>query len=173
MTPENTGTDKEFGKTRRSSDCDTTNHPRNRSALKKLGKELGLTGPQLILMRSIKELGEVTIRELSNNTNMSQATATTILDRLERNGYVKRVRSMSDKRKVHAYLTDEGKAILEKAPLPLQDNFIDQFHQLEEWEQSLLLSSVQRLSSMMNAESYDVAPVLEIGSITKNEQPAP
>ncbi|EGU58580.1 MarR family transcriptional regulator, partial [Vibrio nigripulchritudo ATCC 27043] len=37
----------------------------------------------------------------------------------------------------------------------------------------LLLSSVQRLSSMMNAESYDVAPVLEIGSITKNEQPAP
>ncbi|EGU60829.1 MarR family transcriptional regulator, partial [Vibrio nigripulchritudo ATCC 27043] len=99
---------------------------------KKLGKELGLTGPQLLLMRSIKELGEVTIRELSNNTNMSQATATTILDRLERNGYVKRVRSVSDKRKVHAYLTDEGKAILEKAPLPLQDNFIDQFHKLEE-----------------------------------------
>lgn len=138
---------------------------------KKLGKELGLTGPQLILMRSIRELGEVTIRELSNNTNMSQATATTILDRLERNGYVERKRSVSDKRKVHAYLTNEGNEILEKAPLPLQDNFIDQFHKLDEWEQSLLLSSVQRISSMMNAESYDVAPVLELGSITKNEQP--
>lgn len=74
---------------------------------KKLNKDAGLTGPQLILMRSIHDLGEqVTIRELAVHTNMSQGTATTILDRLERNGYVQRVRSNSDKRKVHAHLTD-------------------------------------------------------------------
>ncbi|CSD25054.1 transcriptional regulator MarR family protein [Vibrio cholerae] len=72
---------------------------------KKLNKDAGLTGPQLILMRSIHDLGEqVTIRELAVHTNMSQGTATTILDRLERNGYVQRVRSNSDKRKVHAQL---------------------------------------------------------------------
>lgn len=76
---------------------------------KKLNKEAGLTGPQLILMRSIHELGEqVTIRELAVHTNMSQGTATTILDRLERNGYVLRVRSNSDKRKVHAHLPMMG-----------------------------------------------------------------
>ncbi len=136
---------------------------------KKLSKESGLTGPQLILMRSIRELGEVTIRSLANHTNMSQATATTILDRLERNGYVLRQRNQTDKRKVHAHLTDAGKEILQKSPLPLQENFINQFQELEEWEQSLLLSSVQRISSMMNAENYDVAPLLEIGSITKSE----
>ena len=61
---------------------------------KKLSKESGLTGPQLILMRSIRELGEVTIRQLSDHTNMSQATATTILDRLERNELVQRVRAV-------------------------------------------------------------------------------
>lgn len=60
--------------------------------------------------------------------------------------------------------------MLNKAPLPLQDNFISQFQQLEEWEQSLLLSSVQRISSMMNAEHLDVAPVLAVGSITKTEE---
>lgn len=136
---------------------------------KKLSKESGLTGPQLILMRSIKELGEVTIRQLSNHTNMSQATATTILDRLERNELVKRVRSSQDKRKVHAYLTEKGEELLRGAPTPLQQNFINKFQKLEEWEQSLLLSSVQRISSMMNAEDIDVAPVLELGSITKPE----
>jgi len=136
---------------------------------KKLSKNAGLTGPQLILMRSIQELGEVTIRELSKHTNMSQATATTILDRLERNGYVQRIRSVSDKRKVHAHLTDEGLKLLADAPQPLQQDFVERFRKLEEWEQSLLLSSVQRLSSMMNAENYDVAPMLEIGSITKAE----
>ncbi|CAM2949122.1 MULTISPECIES: MarR family winged helix-turn-helix transcriptional regulator [Vibrio] len=136
---------------------------------KRLSKESGLTGPQLILMRSIRELGEVTIRELSNHTNMSQATATTILDRLERQELVTRVRSVQDKRKVHAHLTDKGIAVLEQAPMPLQQNFINKFQRLEEWEQSLLLSSVQRISSMMNAEDIDVAPVLELGSITKPE----
>ncbi|WP_425666912.1 MarR family winged helix-turn-helix transcriptional regulator [Vibrio tubiashii] len=136
---------------------------------KKLSKESGLTGPQLILMRSIKELGEVTIRQLSDHTNMSQATATTILDRLERNGLVQRVRSVKDKRKVHAHLTEKGQALLLEAPTPLQQSFITKFQRLEEWEQSLLLSSVQRISSMMNAEDIDVAPVLELGSITKPE----
>jgi len=136
---------------------------------KKLNKEVGLTGPQLILMRSIEELGEMTIRALSNHTNMSQATATTILDRLERNGYVQRIRSLEDKRKVHPHLTAAGKALLEKAPQPLQESFIAQFRQLKEWEQSLLLSSVQRLSAMMNAEKIEVAPMLELGSITKEE----
>ncbi|WP_038177295.1 MULTISPECIES: MarR family winged helix-turn-helix transcriptional regulator [Vibrio] len=136
---------------------------------KKLSKESGLTGPQLILMRSIRELGEVTIRQLSDHTNMSQATATTILDRLERNGLVQRVRSNKDKRKVHAHLTEKGNVLLSQAPMPLQQSFITKFQHLEEWEQSLLLSSVQRISSMMNAEEYDVAPVLEIGSITQPE----
>ncbi|QMV14362.1 MarR family winged helix-turn-helix transcriptional regulator [Vibrio spartinae] len=136
---------------------------------KKLSKIAGLTGPQLILMRSIEQLGEVTIRELSRNTNMSQATATTILDRLERNGYVRRVRSVTDKRKVHAHLTEFGLELLHKAPQPLQDNFVSQFQQLEEWEQTLLLSSIQRLSAMMKADNIDVAPMLEIGSILNHE----
>lgn len=132
---------------------------------KKLNKISGLTGPQLILMRAIRELGEVTIRQLANHTNMSQATATAILDRLERNGYVERVRSKEDKRKVHAHLTADGERILKQAPMPLQENFISEFQKLEDWEQSLLLSSVQRISSMMSAEQIDVSPILELGSI--------
>ncbi|EAR55806.1 putative transcription regulator, MarR family protein [Photobacterium sp. SKA34] len=138
---------------------------------RKLNKNAGLTGPQLVLMRAIKASGEeVTIRQLSNNTNMSQATATTILDRLEKRGLVVRQRSQLDKRKVHAHLTEDGLTLLEKAPLPLQDSFISQYQELDDWEQSLLLSSVQRISTMMNAEHLDVAPLLEVGSITQQEK---
>lgn len=85
---------------------------------KKLSKEYGLTGPQLILMRAIQEMGNVTIKELSNQTNVSQATTTTIIDRLELNGYVQRVRSSSDRRKVHANLTEKGQELLNNAPPP-------------------------------------------------------
>ena len=131
---------------------------------KKLSKEYGLTGPQLILMRAIQEMGNVTIKELSNQTNVSQAT-TTIIDRLELNGYVQRVRSSSDRRKVHANLTEKGQELLNNAPPPLQDNFVKKFQNLETWEQSLLLSSMQRVSAMMNAEDIDAAPVLQLEGI--------
>ncbi len=81
---------------------------------KKLSKESGLTAPQLILMRAISELNNVTIKQLSSHTNMSQATATTILDRLERNQLVERRRSVEDKRKVHAVLTEKGQEALKQ-----------------------------------------------------------
>ena len=132
---------------------------------KKLSKEYGLTGPQLILMRAIQEMGNVTIKELSNQTNVSQATTTTIIDRLELNGYVQRVRSSSDRRKVHANLTEKGQELLNNAPPPLQDNFVKKLQNLETWEQSLLLSSMQRVSAMMNAEDIDAAPVLQLEGI--------
>ncbi|MEJ2764698.1 MarR family transcriptional regulator [Photobacterium sp. MCCC 1A19761] len=130
---------------------------------RQLNKDFGLTGPQLLIMRAIRSSGEVTIRQLSINTNMSQATATSIIDRLEKRGMVIRCRNTKDRRKVNAYLTDQGNIVLDQAPLPLQDNFIKQFQRLNEWEQTLILSSVQRISTMMNAQDLEVAPVLEVG----------
>lgn len=135
----------------------------------RLSKEVGLTGPQLILMREIRDAtAEETIRQMAKNTNMSQATATIILDRLERRGLVVRLRSQLDKRKVHAHLTDEGKELLSKAPLPLQDSFISRFQRLDDWEQLMLLSSVQRISVMMNAEHLDAVPILVTGETNEH-----
>ena len=134
-----------------------------------LNKIAGLTGPQLVLMQAIRELDEVTIRELASYTNMSQATATTILDRLEKRALIRRVRSATDKRKVHPHLTEVGIEALNKAPKPLQESFIAQFQALEPWEQSLLTSSVQRISSMMNATQLDVAPILEVAALITDE----
>ncbi|ATG73004.1 MarR family transcriptional regulator [Zobellella denitrificans] len=137
---------------------------------RQLSKASGLTGPQLLLMQAINEHGDITMRKLAQATNMSQATATTIIDRLEQKQLVRRERSQTDKRKVHAVLTDEGRAKLKTAPRPLQESFIQQFQALEAWEQNLLLSSVQRISSMMNANDLDVAPLLQVGSLIQEEK---
>lgn len=60
---------------------------------KRLSKHAGLTGPQLLIMRTIRDLGEVTIGTIAENVSLSQATVTTILDRLELRKLVYRVRS--------------------------------------------------------------------------------
>jgi len=136
---------------------------------KQLSKHAGLTGPQLLIMRSIRDLGEVTIGTIADRVSLSQATVTTILDRLEHRKLVYRVRSTQDKRKVHAHLTKEGADILARAPEPLQEDFIRKFQNLAEWEQTMILASLQRVAHMMDADDIDASPVLDVGPVLREE----
>lgn len=132
---------------------------------KQLVKTTGLTAPQLLLLQAIRDNGDVTIGELAKKISLSQATVTTILDRLEKRELVNRVRSTTDKRKVHASLTDKSTDILKEAPVPLQERFAEQFNDLEIWEQTMIISSLQRIAQMMDAQDIDAAPVLDVGSL--------
>src|SRR5690554_269469 len=91
---------------------------------KHLEKTVGLTAPQLLLLQILRDRGDLTSGELARRMNLSQATVTTILDRLERRELVQRIRSETDKRKVYTALTEAGEAILREAPLPLQQHFV-------------------------------------------------
>lgn len=132
-----------------------------------LAKTTGLTAPQILLLQSIRDKGEVTIGELANDISLSQATVTTILDRLEKRKLVYRKRSKEDKRKVHAYLTDVAVETLKKAPIPLQDQFTREFSGLQEWEQTMIISSLQRVAQMMDAQHIDASPVLDVGTLDR------
>lgn len=134
---------------------------------KHLAKTTGLTTPQILLLQAIRARNDVTIGELANEVSLSQATVTTILDRLEKRELVYRERSTKDKRKVHAHLTDAGASILKDAPVPLQEHFTDQFNNLLQWEQTMIIASLQRVAHMMDAQQIDAAPVLDIGSIDR------
>ncbi|WP_237055804.1 MarR family winged helix-turn-helix transcriptional regulator [Microbulbifer sediminum] len=136
---------------------------------KQLVKTAGLTAPQLLLLQAIREKGQVTIGALAKEISLSQATVTTILDRLEKRGLVYRERSSEDKRKVHAYLTDKGMDFIRDAPTPLQEHFVRQFRDLREWEQSMIISSLQRVALMMDAEHIDASPVLDIGDLDRHQ----
>ncbi len=132
---------------------------------KQLVKTSGLTTPQILLLHSIRDKGEATIGELANNISLSQATVTSILDRLEKRGFIYRERSEQDRRKVHAYLTDIGEETLKKAPKLLQESFIRQFRDLHDWEQTMIIASLERIALMMDAEHIDASPVLETGML--------
>jgi len=134
---------------------------------KHLAKTTGLTTPQILLLQTIRDKGEVTIGEIANEMSLSQATVTSILDRLEKRDLVYRERSKEDKRKVHAYLTDQASEILKEAPIPLQEHFTRQFIDLQEWEQTMIISSLQRIAQMMDAQHIDASPVLDIGILDR------
>ena len=137
---------------------------------RKLSKEAGITGPQLIILQELGRVKGITAKEVSTNVNLSQATVTSILDRLETKSFIKRVRSESDRRRVALFLTDEGKEALLSAPQPIEDSFVEKFSALAEWEQYQLLSSVERIADMMGAAEIDAAPVLNLGELAGTSQ---
>lgn len=132
---------------------------------KKLSKESGLTTPQLIVLKEIDKHYGCMVKDIAKSINLSSATVTSILDRLEARTYVIRERSITDKRRVGLHLTEQGKAVIKDAPRPLQTHFIDRFEKLQEWEQTQLVSTMQRIAYMMDAENLDAAPMLEVGAL--------
>jgi len=130
-----------------------------------LAQAHGLTGPQLLLLREIVRCPALPTGDLARRVSLGQATVSTILERLERKGLVRRERSEVDKRRVINVATDDGHAALRQGPSLLQDTFIHELGRLQDWEQSLLLSSLQRLARMMHAEQLPAAPVLVSGPV--------
>jgi DNA-binding MarR family transcriptional regulator len=119
-----------------------------------------VTGPQLIALQELARLGRLPVGALAQNVHVSHPTMTGILDRLERRGLVRRTRDTQDRRRITAAVTAEGLALLEAAPSPLQDRFRSEFAKLEEWEQTQMLATLQRIAAMMDAEKLEAAPVL-------------
>ncbi len=128
---------------------------------KKLERESGLTGPQLLILHMIREAGSLSVGALARSVSLSQATVTSILDRLERKRFLTRTRDSADKRKVLVALSPLGEETLDRAPTLLQKEFIQCFNELAEWEQTLLLSSLQRVAEMMNIHELETTPFLE------------
>lgn len=127
---------------------------------RQLSHQSGITTPQLLVMKAIQRIGPVSIGILSREVNLSQATVTAIVDRLEKKAFVQRERSQVDRRRVHVALMEKGTTALQTAPSPIQESFSRAFSRLEDWEQTLILSSLQRVAAMMNATDLEAAPLL-------------
>lgn len=132
---------------------------------KYLAREAGLTLPQLVCLKAIgeQEEDEVTVGMVADQVQLSAATVSRIVDRLERAGLVLRERRARDRRKVCLSLTPSGLERFQTLPRPLQDRFIDRLHGLALREQQELLAALHRVVEMMEAEELDAAPMLAPG----------
>lgn len=136
-----------------------------------LARYHGLTAPQLIVLGELSRSGKITAGQLAGNVSLSNATVTGILNRLSKRGLIERRRADEDKRSVLVKLTDLGKRALANAPAPLHDRFVKEFEELENWEQTSLLSSLQRIASMMEVKNLDAesTPISrEISEVTED-----
>lgn len=127
---------------------------------RQLATAYGLTGPQLVSLRTIAEQGPISPSRLAREVSLSQGTITGIVDRLAARQLVTRERTSQDRRVVTVTVTDAGRALIEAAPSPLQERFVERLNALSEEEQAIIRLTLAKIVRMMDGEGIDAAPVL-------------
>ncbi|MGE7960342.1 MarR family winged helix-turn-helix transcriptional regulator [Pseudomonas sp. NPDC089530] len=82
---------------------------------KPLLQELGLTYPQYLAMMVLWEQDGLTVGEISSRLLTDPGSLTPLLKRLEAEGLLSRTRSREDERVVIIELTDQGRALHDRA----------------------------------------------------------
>jgi MarR family 2-MHQ and catechol resistance regulon transcriptional repressor len=97
-----------------------------------------LTPSQFGVLETLYHLGSMTQGQISNKVLKSTSNLTTVIDNLERDGYVRRERDAEDRRVIHIHLTEAGTSKIE-AVLPIHiEALVDVFSVLSPAEQETL-----------------------------------
>ncbi|WP_026693731.1 MarR family winged helix-turn-helix transcriptional regulator [Peribacillus kribbensis] len=89
-----------------------------------------ITLPQFYALQWLLEEGDMTIGELSNKLFLAFSTTTDLVDRMEKNQLVLRVKDTNDRRVVRIHLLPEGKQIIDEVIVKRQDylkNVLERF----------------------------------------------
>lgn len=117
--------------------------------IKQKGREIlnsyTITPPQFIALQWLFEHGDMTIGDLSNKMYLAFSTTTDLVDRMEKNELVMRIREEQDRRVVRIKLLKEGERIIEEVIQKRQDylqTVLSEFSEEEVQQFSFLLEKL-------------------------------
>ncbi len=88
------------------------------TSIKRKGREIlsnfEITPPQFDALLQLIKNGDLTISELSNRMFLACSTITDLIDRMEKNGLVERVRDTKDRRVVRIRVLDKGNSLIDE-----------------------------------------------------------
>lgn len=121
--------------------------------IKQKGRELlstyTITPPQFVALQWLFEEGDMTIGELSNKMYLAFSTTTDLVDRMEKNQLVKRVKDPNDRRVVRIHLLAEGERIIEEVIKKRQQYLQEVLRNFSEDEIISLKDNLMRLHQDM------------------------
>ena len=123
----------------------------------------GLSIPQMLCLRAIHENSSGTRTsgiDIAAAVQLSPATVSRILDRLETWGFIQRVRDTRDRRRFQVTLTETGLARVRSLPVPLHEQFLRKLNELPSEERQHLLDALERIVELMGADEVDASPLL-------------
>jgi len=90
-------------------------------------KALDIHETEFFVLFALDSNGPMTIQDIGAKINMTSGTMTYVIDKLEKKGYIKRVRCDEDRRRIYIELTESGiefwKDIIVKHMKQMDDSF--------------------------------------------------
>ena len=108
-----------------------------------------ITPPQFIALQWLQESGDMTIGDLSTKMYLAFSTTTDLVDRMEKNELVQRVRDENDRRVVRIHLLPEGERIIQEVIMKRQQYLRDITGEFDGEESEQLLKHLQKLHLLM------------------------
>lgn len=124
----------------------------SRRLTKEIAARHGLTGPQLTVVKMLEALGELPLSRLSEKIRAQNSTVTGIVDRMEREGLVTRVRSAADRRVVHIQLTAKGASLARSVQVEPMDIFREALTALNAEEARGLLRALRKVAKRVEMQ---------------------
>ena len=117
----------------------------------RLGK-LGLTFPQALTLSALGTDGPIPISKLAERTGSANSTISGVVDRLERLGYARRVRSDMDRRVILVETTKKYRDLLSKAEVGVGEYFDSLLCHLTDQEREKITQSLELLDRALLSE---------------------
>jgi MarR family transcriptional regulator, 2-MHQ and catechol-resistance regulon repressor len=111
-----------------------------------------LTWSQFAVLEALYHLGPMTQGEISGKVLKSGSNMTTVIDNLERDGWVRRERDARDRRVIHVHLTDAGHGKIETVLPGHVTALVEEFSILSPKEQEMLGELCKKLGKGRQAE---------------------
>ena len=115
-------------------------------------ERFGVTVPQSGVLKALDESGSLPIGTLAEKLLLRTSTVSGIVDRLERDGHVTRVRGNADRRVVHVELTPQGERLCAKLPGSSFDKVRRALDRLDHDEARAFLTLLRRVLDYIRQE---------------------
>ena len=123
----------------------------SRRATKDVAREHGLTGPQVTVLKLLEGVGDLSLSELSERIQARNSTITGIVDRMQRDGLVKRRRSERDRRVIEIVLTERGVQLAKAIPVQPMEMFASALRSLNRDDRESLRRILRAMSDHVRA----------------------
>ncbi len=109
-----------------------------------------MTSAQMIMLVSIHDYGQCKLKTLAKEHSISPPTATGLIDRLVRAGYVKRGAEPNDRRVVMASLTKKGEGMVQDFLSTVRNRWKNILVELTPKEQQQYLNILKKIVSILS-----------------------
>ncbi len=111
-----------------------------------------LSTSQMVTLMRVYEKATISIGDLSKQMHVSAPTVTGVIDRLVRNGYIRRTHDKIDRRKVNVELTNKGSRLVKRFLSEINKRWYKILMRLAEKDREDYLRILKRIVEVLTKE---------------------